>query len=383
MDRFLLKHFGIQGDNYYKEHLENALTTSPEYACAINTGHAKEIHTYSNKEDFLQKTVLRICNTKESHDVASILADKRILLPVVQNTLGGRYLSQIAEWAQFGKNKQSIIEANYGADTGFVVDKNMQVHRSEGIKIVLRKADHLNDPACPFGFYLVTAYPAGEKSYLTEKIGTLNRYGVLDTLKDQLQTRLEQVAFLHAGDDKHVKVILKDTKDHETKINLLHQDIQKAYLIQIDKGGHAQYLYKDQLTGEKVKSKHIEKDCPLFLYKIAKNISSDIRMEEREFNHRIEQGKTSNKELLQKIDDARNAIVNDYIENEDIQEEIKEKQTIIQDRFSISLDKDKGQKENITLSNLNDEIETVLQENSYINIDKDKIKIKDNEEHLL
>lgn len=382
MDRFLLKHFGIQGDNYYEEHLEDALKTSPEYALAINTGHAKEMHTYNNKEDFLQKTVLRICNIKESHDVASILADKRILLPVVQNTLGGRYLSKIAEWAQFGENNQSIIEANYGADTGFVVDKDMQIHRSKGIKIVLRKADNLKDPSCPFGFYLVTAYPAGEKAYLTEKIGTLNRYGVLDTIKDQLQTRLEQVAFLHAGDDKHVKVMLKDTKDHETRINLFYQDAAKFHHIQIDKGGHFRYQAKNLSTQKIVEQPNLKTDCPL-LYKIAASISTDIRMEEREFNHRIEQGKTSNKELLQKIDDARDAIVNDYIENEDIQEEITKNKTVIQDRFSISLNKGESQKENVTLSNLNDEIETVLQESKNINVERSNVNLKDNKEHLL
>lgn len=383
MERFLLKHFGIQGDNYYEQQLTKAFDASPEYTLAINTGHAKEMHTYNNKEDFLQKTALRICNKKERHDTASILADKRILLPIVQNTLECRHLPKIAEWVQFGEDKQYIIEANYGADTGFVVAKDMQVHRSKGIEIVLRKADNLKDPAYPFGFYLVTAYPAGKETYLTEKIGALDRYGVLDILKDQFQTKLEQVAFLHAGDDKNVKVILKETKDHELKINLLYQDIKKAYLIQIDKGGHPKYLYKDQLTGEKVKSKNIEKDCPLFLYKIAQNISSDIRMEEQTFNHCIEQGKTANEELLQKIDDARNAIVNDYIENGEIQEEINENKTVIQDRFSISLDKEKGQKENVTLSNLNDEIETALQESKNINVEKSNVNIKDNEEHIL
>ena len=384
MDRFLLSHFGVQGDNYYEKQLKNAFDTSVEYALAINTGHTKEMHTYNNKEDFLKKTALRICNKKESHDIVSILADKSILIPVIKETLKYEYLSKISEWVQFNEqDKTYTIKANYGMDTGFVVDKDMQIHRTEGINIVLRKADNLKDPACPFGFYLMTAYPAGEETFRTEKIGAFDRYGVLDVLKDKLQTRLEQVAFLHAGDMENVKVALKDTKDHETRINLFYQDAEKFHQVQINKGGHFRYKAKQLSTQEIIEHPNLKADCPI-LYKIAENISTDIREDEVIFQTRIKQGMIANNTLLQKLDRIKKEIIADYIDCHLITENMEKtanKEAIIQDRFSINLNQ--KQEENTVLSNLNDEIEAVLQDSKNINVERSNVNVKDNEEHIL
>ena len=78
-----LKRLFGSGTSYFADELQKSCASNVECAIASDVGHAAEMHTYKNSNDFLQKTALRICNEKENHADVSVLANKQLLYPIV------------------------------------------------------------------------------------------------------------------------------------------------------------------------------------------------------------------------------------------------------------------------------------------------------------
>lgn len=273
------------------------------------------------------------------------------------------YVSEISKWMQYSNTQKHIVQDDFGYDTGFVVDKNMSVHQASGITLVFQRAtDPITKESCPFGFYLSTAYPSSNKKFYTNTRGTLNRYGVLDVLRKQLPTRLEQAAFLHSGDHDDVKVEIVENIAHEKRIRLIYQEYKNdemyRHVVNIKPNGQGIYHCK-KLEENPAYTKNLKVDCPV-LYKIAIAIRNDLQMEDRKFEHCIIEGKQENNQLLSQLEIAEQEILQTYIEDELLESQPLQKKEIVQnkleDRFSITDSTANKTQDGYTLTNLDDEI---------------------------
>lgn len=319
-----LKNSFQSNDGYFEKQLELCCQTNIDFALALNTGHTQTMHTYKTPSEFLQKTVSRLCNSKENHPAVSVFADDALLQPILSEMVEC-YIHDISQWIQFdsGKEHKFVLDVDFGEETGFTVNRKMQVHSTTGVTLVFQKAeDYETEKSCPFGFYLATMYPSSDKKYLTRELGTLDRYDVLQSIQNVLPTTLEQVAFFYSGDhdDIHVKII--ETKTHEKRVQLYHQDKNKyAHYIRIKENGEISYkcIAPDKSAAPQAYTQNIRANCPA-LYNMAINIQKALG-EERDTlffkNNQIKltKGAIYNNAIISKIEDAKQEILNFYIED--------------------------------------------------------------------
>ena len=340
------------GTPVFFNEMKKSLSADIDYTFSVNTGHAKSTHTYTNGNEFLQKTALRLCSEKETHENVSVLASHELIQPILSEMFlaSNSRLNELSEWIQNQEHLQKyVFTKDFGYDTGFVVDKNMTVHQTSGITLVFQRAtDSTIKELCPFGFYLATAYPAADEKFYTNTLGTLNRYGVLDVLRKQLPTRLEQAAFLHSGDHDDVKVEIVENIAHEKRIRLIYQEYKNdemyRHVVNIKPNGQGIYHCK-KLEENPTYTKNLKVDCPV-LYKIAIAIRNDLQMEDRKFEHRIAKDKIENQKILSAVQTAEQDILSSYIEDEllkaptkEIYKEQNSNYLNIEDRFAVSTDK--------------------------------------------
>lgn len=378
MRQDLLKHFGMEKDSYYEDTLNSALEEAPEYAFAINTGHAKEIHTFHTHDEFITNTAMRLCNEKENHTTVSAFADPKIVMPILKESLYSQ-INKISQWAQFGKKEEPVYTCNidYGDETGFVVDKDLKVYSTTGIQLVLQKVP-VYDNTCPFGFYLKTAYPASDKVYCSkEAIGQLDKYGILAIPNKNLRSRLDQIAFLHINDHPEVKIKRTETPWHDQEISLQYKEDSTLHNVYISKNGKMHYCqHMDNKKIDTYKMDDLAKYCPT-LYKLAYNIRDDLREDGKSFDNRIKQGKIHNDKILEKIDEHVAEILPYYVDEYDT----PSKEEFPKDRFALSSENKIDDKEN-TLSSLDEEIEDMLKEQANDKEENISKNINRNEEYF-